>query len=364
MKLKSRRNLSLFMRVFLSRFATKKYRDLSTVEAAWRALGMFAARLPRLYAISPGSREAVELAERLTSIEAELNKVERPRDIERAYVRLQDVTESHAAAQQKQVDAFIQGMADSIRSLVDRISTGSEEQELMLDELNSIEVDLRNANSAKSLEEVKSYINSSIGKVTRVVQQQVQLQDHMRLEAERTSAMLHKRLAEVESEGRVDSLTRVGNRVAFEYYGQAIQSKVNAGEGPYTLVMIDLDGFKAINDNHGHAAGDEALRTFVDRLRSSIGSKAFIGRLGGDEFAAIVPFSESTAVVRLSRLLRGMERCPIWINVMDKSIEIEFSFSFGCIELSNDATLAQATQRADEIMYEHKRQRKTGRKAA
>ncbi len=347
--------------IFLRKVSPLK---LTSIEEAWRALGQYATRQPRLYVLSPGSAEAGQLGAELERLETSLLENLSAREIERAYGRLQDVVETHAAGQQRQVDTLIGDLSDAIHTLASKISFSSEEQEYVLDDLQSIETSIRRANEADSLEDVRQHLAAGIETVSRVVEKQAQIQDHLRLESERATAMLARKLLQSEAEGRVDTLTRVGNRIAFEYYGQAIQSKVNIGEGPYTLVAIDLDGFKALNDKFGHQAGDEALRVFVDRLRASIGERAFIGRVGGDEFSAIIPFSESKAVMRITRLLRGLERCPVWLKVNERSIETHLSFSFGCVELTEQKSLKQSAHAADLIMYDHKRNRKSDLRVA
>jgi diguanylate cyclase (GGDEF)-like protein/PAS domain S-box-containing protein len=87
---------------------------------------------------------------------------------------------------------------------------------------------------------------------------------------------------------RYDSLTGLANR---EQFRELLSESLTAAEAAGRLVgvlYIDLDGFKAVNDSHGHAAGDQLLRAVAERLQASVRSADIIGRLGGDEFAIIV----------------------------------------------------------------------------
>jgi diguanylate cyclase (GGDEF)-like protein len=83
---------------------------------------------------------------------------------------------------------------------------------------------------------------------------------------------------------RTDPLTSCLNRRGFE---ERAQAAIAAGE-QITVVLVDLDGFKQVNDTHGHAAGDELLRKVASRLLATVGQRDAVGRLGGDEFALLV----------------------------------------------------------------------------
>ena len=85
---------------------------------------------------------------------------------------------------------------------------------------------------------------------------------------------------------RHDPLTKLPNRRFFE---EKLDECLAAGAGRFALLMLDLDGFKAINDVHGHAAGDRALNEFAHRISVLLGRDAFFARIGGDEFSIIMP---------------------------------------------------------------------------
>ncbi|MDJ0789758.1 MAG: EAL domain-containing protein [Myxococcota bacterium] len=108
----------------------------------------------------------------------------------------------------------------------------------------------------------------------------------------------HRMLQEVEQAkaresflARNDPLTRLSNRYAFrEELGEAMDV-ARENDRDLSLVFVDLDGFKAVNDNLGHAAGDELLVDVANRLRRWVGEEAIVARLGGDEFVFTVPAS-------------------------------------------------------------------------
>ena len=84
-----------------------------------------------------------------------------------------------------------------------------------------------------------------------------------------------------------DSLTGLANRALFaEHLDQAFRRRSRIG-GVLALLFIDLDGFKAVNDLHGHSIGDEVLKQMAERLRTTLREADAIARLGGDEFAVL-----------------------------------------------------------------------------
>ena len=91
-----------------------------------------------------------------------------------------------------------------------------------------------------------------------------------------------------------DALTGLPNRLAF---GERMTALL-AGNRSFSVLMIDLDGFKAVNDNFGHEAGDLVLRQTAERLRAALPDDGFVARLGGDEFAMILAAGEAADQVR------------------------------------------------------------------
>ncbi len=111
-----------------------------------------------------------------------------------------------------------------------------------------------------------------------------------------------------------DHLTGLLNRRAFLETGLNLCARRGQRGEPVTMMMLDLDHFKSINDNFGHAVGDEVLRTFAEVARSSMRANDIIGRLGGEEFAVIVAEPMDLAVRIAERLRAAFEEAGVTVG--------------------------------------------------
>jgi diguanylate cyclase (GGDEF)-like protein len=101
-----------------------------------------------------------------------------------------------------------------------------------------------------------------------------------------------------------DALTGLLNRRAFMEGGTALFEHCRRHAQPCTVLMIDIDHFKRINDLHGHQAGDEALRACSQAIASALRDADLLGRLGGEEFAALLPYSTTGGAFKISERIR------------------------------------------------------------
>lgn len=145
----------------------------------------------------------------------------------------------------------------------------------------------------------------------------------------------------------IDQLTGLMNRRGLEAF--VVQPRRPAAGAHRTIAVIDLDGFKKVNDEQGHQAGDELLHHVGTRLRSSIRPDDLAVRIGGDEFLLILPNTEPTGAEAL------MERL---------AQDFPIDFSYGCAEWPDGMTFDEVVSAADARMYRHKAMRKEGLREA
>ncbi|MGF1663023.1 MAG: diguanylate cyclase domain-containing protein, partial [Kineosporiaceae bacterium] len=155
--------------------------------------------------------------------------------------------------------------------------------------------------------------------------------------------------AEAEHRSNHDMLTGLLNRAAFHrLLAERCAEVAQAPDGRRDhLLFCDLDGFKAVNDELGHEAGDSVLRVFAQRLRDCLGSEATVARLGGDEFTALLPGDEPDPGGRCERLLREAAQ-PIGVAGGTARV----GTSIGVALLTDDPD--ESLRRADAAMYEAK----------
>lgn len=149
-----------------------------------------------------------------------------------------------------------------------------------------------------------------------------------------------------------DSLTGTNNRRRFFELSDIAFHRIRRHHHPLSVLMMDLDSFKTVNDTHGHATGDEMLRKFVDVCSGLLRQEDIMGRLGGEEFAVTLPDEGAeTARITAERLRKSFEHLSIPTNGND----IRTTVSIGVAELSAaDNNFEDCLFRADAALYEAK----------
>jgi diguanylate cyclase (GGDEF)-like protein len=154
-----------------------------------------------------------------------------------------------------------------------------------------------------------------------------------------------------------DPLTGVGNRLAFD---EALAREiVRAGrhDGRLALMMLDMDGFKEVNDRHGHLVGDELLKHFARLVKATARGSDMLFRFGGDEFALLMPETDMDGARQLARRLREV---LVVQPLLQGEETIPLQSSIGVAQWLPGEGAAAFTARADAALYEDKRSRRAG----
>jgi diguanylate cyclase (GGDEF)-like protein len=145
-----------------------------------------------------------------------------------------------------------------------------------------------------------------------------------------------------------DELTGLANR-------RALLSALNdtlTGDGPVGLMVVDLDGFKAVNDTHGHVVGDHVLQVVAVRLRESMSQSCLVARLGGDEFAVLAPASDRPALAALATRAQAALARPLPVAA---GRHVLVGASIGtAVRAESGCTATDLLRQADAAMYQAK----------
>jgi two-component system cell cycle response regulator len=152
-----------------------------------------------------------------------------------------------------------------------------------------------------------------------------------------------------------DALTGLFNRRYMESHLTTLVEQAAARGKPIAVLVVDIDYFKAVNDSHGHDAGDDVLREFALRIRKSIRNIDLACRYGGEEFVIVMPETDmAVATMVAERLRRRIASEPFAIQQGARSLEVTISIGIAARGESSD-NAAAILKRADMALYRAKR---------
>lgn len=147
-----------------------------------------------------------------------------------------------------------------------------------------------------------------------------------------------------------DPLTGLANRRVFDDRIDCMMDGARRYKHPLTMILMDLDKFKDINDNLGHQVGDEVLVSVANVLSNAVRSTDLLVRIGGDEFVLVLDNTDlESARVLAERLCGGVDGLDVWANQSSK-----LGISIGLAELQEGETLRHWFERTDDILYNAK----------
>lgn len=211
---------------------------------------------------------------------------------------------------------------------------------------------IEDAVSTGVLPKIKEALALTVRQVNETFTEQRQEYEKQLKELNDRMSSLRQDLVSAREEMKRDALTDAYNRGAFD---SAIAQSLNMHfilQQPVTLVLVDLDNFKDVNDTYGHTAGDEVLRAVGDCLaRSFIRKNDFVARYGGDEFAVILT---DTSARHAGKLIDRFLEYARAIRVASVPDEALVACSAGYTEIASTDTVEELIKRADQALYQAK----------
>jgi diguanylate cyclase len=196
-------------------------------------------------------------------------------------------------------------------------------------------------------------VESLVGATNEMAHQSRGLEAKL-IESGREIEILREQLEAVKVEASTDALTGVANRKEFETRFAELSTKADAGAGPLSLVMCDIDYFKRINDTFGHQTGDQVIRfvaTVMDRAKPADG---LVARIGGEEFAMLAPNTTAKAAMAIAEQVRSAIEGK---RLVRRSTNIDLgkiTVSLGVAQRQSFEPTTAQMERADTALYASK----------
>ncbi|MBN7820037.1 GGDEF domain-containing protein [Bowmanella yangjiangensis] len=163
---------------------------------------------------------------------------------------------------------------------------------------------------------------------------------------------IHDLIAKLKDEAYTDNLTGLKNRRFFKRISAGVFSSAKRYQFSICVILADIDDFKTLNDEFGHAEGDMAIRLVADTLKSIVREEDVLVRFGGEEFLILTPNTQVEEAVRIAERMRANVAA---LEPKNTALCREISLSVGVSLVQDYADLELAIQRADKAMYEAKK---------
>lgn len=253
-------------------------------------------------------------------------------------------------------DAEFSETIDVLRAALTKVVGDTEGTNAALDESSRR---FRRLSGVDDIRELRRQLSRAVVDLEAVVEEK-RKQDAAQYEK------LSKQIAQLESKVEAsmadalrDPLTGVANRRGFDELSRRWVTAANRTSQSLAVAIVDLDDFKKINDQHGHAAGDKILTLAARCLKNGIRSSDFLSRYGGEEFVILLRHIERPlALQRMSETLAKIAACRYEYPGVGRRVFVPFTASIGLTEYVPGESLEATMKRADDALYEAKAQGK------
>ena len=204
--------------------------------------------------------------------------------------------------------------------------------------------------SERELSEIRQIVKDIIKDTTTMEESSRTLQQQLK-KATAEAQDLKQNLEKSEREMLIDILTGVCNRKAFDKKINEFYDRFKKKNDFFSVIMLDIDLFKKLNDSYGHRIGDEVLALVGARLKECVKGKDFIARYGGDEFIVLLPMTtlKQTTIVA-ENIRKDMIEKQLKLKKTGEKIG-SISVSMGVSQIHSSDTINSVIERADEALY-------------
>ena len=269
---------------------------------------------------------------------------------------------------------FLATLNDTLQQVYGAVNRSLEQSRYLSDESRQINQTLKeriselslNVNNTPDLNTLRDSIRDQLVLILEAIQRREQLSvqedavnsllEQLRgrvVTLEEETENYRSQLAEQRQQLMIDPLTQLPNRTAFEERAEIEAERFSRYGNPLAIAVIDVDHFKRINDNYGHAAGDKTLQVLGQVLAKSFRRSDFVSRFGGEEFVVLLPEQGRDGLSPpLEKLHQTVARLPFDF----KGQRVTITLSIGATLFAEGDTVASAFERADAELYRAKAQ--------
>ncbi len=278
---------------------------------------------------------------------------ERPAGVRPDFAGLRRFVTTHRKREQAYVQGSVDGLRDAVWAFARSLNRVLGEGTRAGAEVDQRIRQLREAAERPSTEDLRREVLAAAESIESIVGELRRRQQSHADELGRKVRTLTEQLAETQREVGLDALTRLANRKALDAHLGRLGDLAGVLHSSATLLMIDLDHFKQVNDAHGHPTGDDVLRGVADSLsRTFLRKSDFVARYGGEEFVVILNETTLASAIMLADRFRGTLRT---VEFQKNGARFHVTVSIGVAELQPGEAPETWVERADRALYEAKR---------
>ena len=202
------------------------------------------------------------------------------------------------------------------------------------------------------IKKIKQALAQEIEQIRETVKEK-QTQDIAKLEKlSQQVSTLNVQLKSAREESLTDGLTGINNRKAFDQYLQKLVDESTVSKTDFSMLLLDIDNFKKVNDTYGHQIGDRMILAVVNKCRQSIRNEDFIARYGGEEFAIILAGASHRNAVKKARLIcKTIGSTRYSLEDVKPGETLAVTVSLGVSRYCESDTVTSVTARADKALY-------------
>lgn len=206
------------------------------------------------------------------------------------------------------------------------------------------------------IRKIKDDLKLRVAEVRKLTKEKQELDSKRINEMSRKVEYLEVNLKEAEEASMKDGLTGAFNRKAFDTYMNEFFRQHSKRRKDFSLLLMDIDNFKRINDTYGHQVGDRVLMALVHQCNEFVRKDDLLARYGGEEFAILLPgASLKNGVKRANTIRLKIATSAYAVDASSREAQLSFTISIGVSSMRGDDSVESMIKRADECLYLAKR---------